>query len=241
MKGNKSGKGVFGQYKGYQLMESQIRYAMSNTTSNAEAAKWLHVSFSTWKKYAKRYIDSETGKTLFQLHKETGFAQRLVLPKTKYRRKASSPWAFQPLPMADIFANKHLRYCISRFKDRLVKEGWKEERCEICGYQDRRVSDYEVPLRINWLDDNKRNYSLENIQLICHNCYFIHVGNLNGGKSKQFKIDEVTGEVVPAVPDRKTIRDQTVPLGPYFKPRTYGQPLPESLVKNLKSDPNQDH
>ena len=99
-------QGVFGEYKGYQLMESQIRYAMDNTTSNAEAAKWLRVSFATWKKYAKMYIDEATGKTLYDLHKENGFAKRLVLPQSRYRRKASAPWAFQPLPIDDIFANK---------------------------------------------------------------------------------------------------------------------------------------
>ena len=49
--------------------ETDIRYAMDNTKSNSEAARFLKVSFTTYKKYAKQYTDSETGKTLWELHK----------------------------------------------------------------------------------------------------------------------------------------------------------------------------
>ena len=78
-------------YKGLQLMESQIRYAMDNTSSNAEAAKWLHISYATFRRYAEMYIDSATGKSLFVLHKETGMAKRMILPQTRYRRKPGFP------------------------------------------------------------------------------------------------------------------------------------------------------
>ena len=210
--------GVFGEYKGYQLLESQIRYAMSNTTSNAEAAKWLHVSFATWKKYAKMYIDEPTGLTLYELHKQNGFAKRLVLPQTRYRRKASAPWAFQPYPIEDVFANKYPKYSLRTFKERLIKEGWIEERCSCCGFQERRQYDYEIPLKMHWIDGNKQNYALENIQLLCFNCYFIHVG-APWGANKQYHIDEATGEPVPVKGDRKSLKEQTIKLGPYFQDR----------------------
>ena len=51
------------------LPESDIRYAIENTKSNSEAARFLKVSFTTYKKYAKLYTDSTTGKTLWELHK----------------------------------------------------------------------------------------------------------------------------------------------------------------------------
>jgi hypothetical protein len=210
--------GVFGEWKGYQLLESQVRYAIENTTSNSEAAKWLRISFSTWKKYAKSYIDEATGKNLYDLHKENGFAKRLVLPQTRYRRKASAPWAFQPTPIDEVFANKHPKYSLHAFKTRLIKEGWIQERCSCCGFQERRQYDYEIPLKMHWVDGDKRNYALENIQLLCYNCYFINVGNLSG-KEKHFHIDETTGEPVPVRGDRKSIREQTVKMGPYFTER----------------------
>jgi len=215
--------GKFGEWKGYELTESQIRYAMENTTSNAEAAVWLHISFSTWKKYAKMYIDSASGKTLYELHKETGFAKRLVLPQTRYKRKASAPWAFQPKPIDEIFANKHPKYNLHTFKIRLIKEGWIQERCHCCGFQERRQYDYEIPLKMHWIDGNCRNYALENIQMLCYNCYFIHV-KTPWGKDKQFYIDEETGEPVPVRGDRKSLKEQKIKTGPYFQERLNNLP-----------------
>jgi hypothetical protein len=51
------------------IPESDIRYAMENTKSNAEAARFLKVSFTTYKKYARLYVDRDSGKTLYELHK----------------------------------------------------------------------------------------------------------------------------------------------------------------------------
>jgi len=51
------------------IPESEIRYAMENTKSNAEAARFLKISFTTYKKYARLYTDRDTGKTLYELHK----------------------------------------------------------------------------------------------------------------------------------------------------------------------------
>ena len=212
-------KYVYGRGReSFNLPESDIRYAMANTKSNAEAARFLKISFTTYKKYAKMYIDEATGKTLYDLHKENGFAKRLVLPQSRYRRKASAPWAFQPLPIDDIFANKHPKYNLRTFKERLVKEGWLPERCSCCGYQERRQYDYEVPLKMHWVDGNKRNYALENVQFLCFNCYFVHVGN-PWGADKQYYMDEVTGEPVPVKGDRKSLKEQTVKTGPYFQER----------------------
>ena len=51
------------------ISETEIRYAMENTKSNAAAARFLKVSFTTYKKYARMYTDSKSGKTLYELHK----------------------------------------------------------------------------------------------------------------------------------------------------------------------------
>lgn len=56
-------KYVYGRGRtSFNLPESDIRYAIANTKSNAEAARFLKVSFDTWKKYAKMYVDRETGR-----------------------------------------------------------------------------------------------------------------------------------------------------------------------------------
>ena len=51
------------------LTESQIRYAMKNSKSNSGAARFLNISLTTYEKYSKRYIDSETNKNLWDLQK----------------------------------------------------------------------------------------------------------------------------------------------------------------------------
>ena len=40
------------------LSESEIRYAMENSKSNSEAARFLKVSFTTYKKYVYRAEDA---------------------------------------------------------------------------------------------------------------------------------------------------------------------------------------
>ena len=51
------------------LKKEDIQRAIKMTRSNRAAARYLHVSFTHYKKYAKTYTDIETGTTLFELHK----------------------------------------------------------------------------------------------------------------------------------------------------------------------------
>jgi len=51
------------------LSEAVIRNAMKATQSNFQAARYLNMTIDTYRKYAKLYIDKETGKTLYDLHK----------------------------------------------------------------------------------------------------------------------------------------------------------------------------
>ena len=55
-----------------QLTESQVRYAMENSFGNKAAARFLNIDYRTYKKYAKMYVDNESGKTLFELHIKLG-------------------------------------------------------------------------------------------------------------------------------------------------------------------------
>ena len=55
-----------------------------------------------------------------------------------------------------------------------------EEKCASCGFEERRITDYRVPLKIDFLDGDTTNHKLDNIQMLCYNCYFLQVGNLNG-------------------------------------------------------------
>ena len=69
-------------------------------------------------------------------------------------------------------------YNPKELKDRLIHETLIAEECNSCGFNERRVVDYKVPLILNFKDGNKKNWKLENLELLCYNCYFLNVGNV---------------------------------------------------------------
>jgi len=161
----------------YNLTENEIRYAMANTKSNAEACRFLRIRKETYKKYAKSYIDLETGKTLWELHKnQFGFG-------------VQKPWTKNNLPYKekidteDILNGKHSQLLPWYVKRRLIKEGYLEDKCHICGFQEHRAIDDKQPIVLDFLDGNNRNYKIDNIRLICYNCRFLYRGNIMGRKS----------------------------------------------------------
>ena len=56
-------------------------------------------------------------------------------------------------------------------------EGYLEEKCAMCGFEERRVLDYKMPLLLHFKDGNKKNYKLDNIELLYYNHYFLNVGD----------------------------------------------------------------
>ena len=157
------------------ISESEIRYAMANTQSCAGAARFLKVSYEAFRKYARLYTDSETGKTLFEMHKNK--AGKGIPRATKPRLRGH-------YGLLDILDGKYPNYPHSRLKIRLLKNAILEEKCDSCGYCERRVSDYSVPLLLDWIDGDRTNHKRDNLRLLCYNCYYQEVGNLFGGRMK---------------------------------------------------------
>ena len=58
----------------FNITESEIRYAMENSKSCAEAARFLKISYEAFRKYAKLYKDEATGNTLFEFDLKYRFA-----------------------------------------------------------------------------------------------------------------------------------------------------------------------
>jgi hypothetical protein len=153
----------------YHLTEREVRYAISCTNSNADAANFLHISNHTWKKYAQMYFDSETGKTLYDIHKNKG------------SKAGKKPPNVSTASMEDIFAGKHPKYNTNKLHFRLINEGHLEEKCSMCGFCERRMSDYKVPLILTWKNGNKKDHSKSNLELVCYNCYALYYGELKQG------------------------------------------------------------
>lgn len=156
------------------LTKDDILRAMTATRSNMHAARYLHVSYNHYKKYASMYKNDD-GVTLLEAHKNQqgkGIAKYSAdkLPKFKAILDGEVP-------------PKHLDR--DDFKRRLIFEALVEEKCTKCGFSERRVTDTQVPLTINYKDGNKNNLTLSNIELLCLNCFFLYGTNTDKKKVKE--------------------------------------------------------
>ena len=157
------------------ILEAKIREAMEYTKSNKQAARYCKVSYPTYKKWAKLYIDSDSGKTLFDIHlNEYGRG----IPKYAARGKKNKGGVIYSLQ--DIFNGGAGRYSLRKLHHRMVTAGLLEEVCKQCGFEERRISDGTAPLVLGQIDGNPLNYSQDNLELVCYNCYYNQYGNLWG-------------------------------------------------------------
>jgi hypothetical protein len=170
------------------LTESQIRYAMENTFSNRQAAKFLNVCYNTYLKYAVQYIDTSTGLNLRELHKQK------VKPKDKKisnqdKRRYDNGYKEK---LQDILDGLYPDYQPRPLRKRLFAANIIPMECSSCGWNECRVTDGNFPFWLAFKDGNWRNKKLENIYLLCFNCYFLQIGSLGpkyqgmtyGAKSK---------------------------------------------------------
>jgi hypothetical protein len=154
------------------LTKEQILLAMRFTKSNRAAARYLNVSYIHYKTWAKRYFEVEGGKSLFEAHKNQagkGIPKFLTNPNVK------SQWDVLDVIEGRISAN-HFRP--EDIKRKMIDEGHLKEECAVCGFHERRVSDYKIPLILNFKDNNPNHYNLGNIRFLCYNCYFLHWGDI---------------------------------------------------------------
>lgn len=166
-----------------KLSEGVIRNAMKHTQSNHQAARYLKMSYDTYRKYAKLYIDQESGLTLFELHKNQH-------GKGISRVRWNHEFALDKLDEI-LTKSEYKAFNIEKIKNRLLFEGRLKHECYRCGHSEKRVVDYKQPLVLNFKNGDKHDWRFANLEMICYNCYFLFVGNLYS--DKQIKnIEDVT-------------------------------------------------
>jgi hypothetical protein len=152
--------------------KEDILRAMRFTKSNRAAAKYLGCSYQHYKPYAKlfRVDDNDhNSPTLFDTHKNQcgrGIPKFLPNkrrePNVKNIIETGTGWeSFTP----------------DKIKARLIAENYLKDECYHCGFAERRVTDYRIPLLLNFKDGNKNNYLLDNLELLCYNDYFLLVAD----------------------------------------------------------------
>ena len=162
------------------LLKSDIERAMAMTKSNKSAARYLHVSYIHYKKWAKNYKTDDNDPdsiTLFEKHKNQAGKGISKFLSNKGKEPA----------LVDIIEGRVSidSYIPEKLKNRLIQESYLQECCSNCGFAERRVIDYKVPLVLNFKDGNKKNWTLPNLELLCYNHYFLYVGNIFTDKQVQ--------------------------------------------------------
>ena len=158
------------------FLKDDIERAMRMTKSNRAAARYLNCSYTHYKQYAKNFTD-ENGITLFEKHlNQSGKGISKFLPN-----RGKEP------ALVDIIEGRVSvdSYTPEKLKNRLIQESYLEECCANCGFAERRVIDYKVPLILNFKDSNKKNWRIENLELLCYNHYFLYIGNIFTDKQVQ--------------------------------------------------------
>ena len=155
------------------LSKELIKGAMSQTLSNRAAARYLNCSYQHYKRWAKLY-ESDTHDDLFEQHKNQSGKG---IPK--FLRSGGKEPALIDIIEGRIDTSS---FSPDKIKYRLIVEGHLLEECKVCKFSERRVSDYKIPLLLNFKDNNKKNYRKENIELLCYNYYFLTVGDIFSDK-----------------------------------------------------------
>jgi 5-methylcytosine-specific restriction endonuclease McrA len=157
----------FWWYRGYELTEDDIRRAMEVSDSALKAAKYLKVSYTTFKRHARKHKDQLTGKTLWELFKDKNVnvkREKIVIDRKKGRN-----W------------NKLLREGQKPTKDRigrlkavLIRKEKLKHKCNRCNYSTPRQEDNKIPLMLYFRNGDKSDWRLENLELVCYNCAFVY-------------------------------------------------------------------
>ena len=143
------------------ITKKMIEDAQSVTKSNSEAARWLGVHYLTYRKYAKMY----------------GVWEQHLNQKGVGIKKG---WATYKVPVDDIITGKRqppARWSHKVFKKRLIEDGYFNEECHNCSYSEENVETEKICLGIDFKDGNRDNHDLDNLRLLCPNCYLSFNGH----------------------------------------------------------------
>ena len=152
--------------------KADLLRAMRYTKSIKAAARYLGCSYQHLKLYFKQFKVDEAdpnSPTLFQIHKnQQGKGIPKFLPN---RRKEPNVKNIIETGMG------YESFTPEKIKSRIITEGYLKDECYKCGCHEKRVTDYKSPLLLNFIDSNKINYLLPNLELLCYNCYFLFVAD----------------------------------------------------------------
>jgi len=168
------------RYNKSNFSDEEFVEITNNCLTMAGAAKKLGMAYTSFIRRAKKlgcYNPNPSGKGL---------------KKAKYKTK---------YPLDEILAGKHPEYNTYKLHLRLLKEGYFEDKCSICGWDKKPEGMNHTPCELDHINGIPTDHRLENLRLICPNChsltktYRFRRGKTNELQGKKF-LEEIEANSV---------------------------------------------
>jgi hypothetical protein len=134
-----------------RISDEQFKETCRSSKTMAEACRKLHIHFNSFKRralYLNCYSPNASGKGTSKI-------------KIEGRGK---------IPLNEILEGKHPSYQTFKLKNRLLKAGIKNNKCESC--QNGSIwNNKPLNCELNHIDGDDSNHILSNLQMLCPNCH----------------------------------------------------------------------
>lgn len=114
------------------------------------------------------------------------------------RSKKQSKQIGNKKSLEDVFSGKVEYSNSNHLRIRLIEEGYKEHKCEICGRTE--WLGQPIPLELDHIDGDHSNNKLENLRVLCPNCHACsdHYCGRNTGRYKKAQKKEKIKKIIMA-------------------------------------------
>lgn len=120
----------------------------SNSNSMAHAASRLGMHFNTFKRKALEYG---------------------CYKPNQGSKGSKKPWKENGFDLHDILNGEHPQYQTFKLKRRLLTEGIKDNRCEICGISE--WNNKPINCELDHINGDRTDHRLTNLRILCPNCH----------------------------------------------------------------------
>jgi len=135
------------------VTDQQIIDACETSNSMSEACSKVNLHWNTFRKRA-------ISLNVFKINQGR---------KGVTRPNTTMAFGKEVFKLEDILQGKHPQYQSNKLRTRLLNEGVKERKCEICNLTE--WNGNPIPLEVNHIDGNRHNHILENLEILCPNCH----------------------------------------------------------------------